>query len=106
MERKKVKMKSEKVEEERRLGSKGEGRLSFTAEAPSPPQPAGRGGKPSSTGRRPPARAAWSRGSLTPATGWPLLQQEQHRRLRWERTVPPEAGLHPPMNWRTRTATE
>ena len=37
-------MKSERVEEvERRQGSKGEGRLSFTAEAPSPPQPAGRG---------------------------------------------------------------
>jgi hypothetical protein len=60
--REKVKMKSEKGREaEKRLGSKGEGRLSFTAEAPSPPQPAGHGGKPSSTGRRPPARAAWSR---------------------------------------------
>jgi hypothetical protein len=65
-----VKMKSERVEEvERRQGSKGEGRLSFTAEAPSPPQPAGRCGKLSFTGRRLPARAAWGRGSLTPATG-------------------------------------
>jgi hypothetical protein len=103
--RKKVKMKSEKREMERGWESKGEGRLSFTAEAPSPPRPAGRAGRPSSTGRRPPAQAAWSRGSLTPAAGWPLLQQEQHRRLRWKRTAPPEAGRHPPMSWRTRTAT-
>jgi len=37
-------MKSEKKNEvEKRRGSEGEGRLSFTAEAPSPPQPAGRG---------------------------------------------------------------
>jgi len=103
---KKVKMKSEKKKVvEKRLGSKGEGRLSFTAEAPSPTQPAGRGGKPLSNDRYQPARAAWSRGSLTPAAGWPLLQQEQHRRLRWERTAPPEAGRRPPMSWRTRTAT-
>jgi hypothetical protein len=66
---------------ERETGGEEEGSLSFTAEAPSPPQPGERGGKPSSTGRWPPARAAWSRGPLTPATGWPLLQQEQRRRL-------------------------
>jgi len=45
-------MKSEKKKEvEKRRGSEGEGRLGFTAEAPSPPQPAGRGGRLSSTGR-------------------------------------------------------
>jgi hypothetical protein len=92
----------EKAKKKRR--SKGEGRLSLTAEAPSPPQPAGRGGRLSSTGRCPPARAAWSRGLLTPAAGWPLLQQEQHRRLQWERTAPPEEGRRPPMGWGTQTA--
>ena len=82
-EKEKEKVKREEGEEksEREAGGEEEGRLSFTAEAPSPPQPGERGGKPSSTGRWPPARAAWSREPLTPATGWPLLQQEQRRRL-------------------------
>jgi hypothetical protein len=81
--REEKRLKEEEGEEksEREAGGEEEGRLSFTAEAPSPPQPGERGGKPSSTGRWPPARAAWSREPLTPATGWPLLQQEQRRRL-------------------------
>jgi hypothetical protein len=101
-EKEKEKVKREEGEEksEKEAGGEEEGRLSFTAEAPSPPQPGEHGGKLSSTGRWPPARAAWSRGPLTPATGWPLLQQEQRRRLQWERTAPPEAGPHPPMSWR------
>ncbi len=40
---------------------KGAGGLSFPAESPPPPQPAGRGGKPLPSGPRSPARAAWSR---------------------------------------------
>jgi hypothetical protein len=80
-ERERLKKEEGEEKSEREAGGEEEGRLSFTAEAPSPPQPGERGGKPSSTGRWPPARAAWSREPLTPATGWPLLQQEQRRRL-------------------------
>ncbi len=53
--REKVKAKREKEMEQ------GEGRLGFTAEALPPPQLAGRGGRPTSSGRCSPARAAWSR---------------------------------------------
>jgi hypothetical protein len=56
---KKKRVKREKMEK-KAVEKRGQGRLSFPAKPPPPPQPAGRGGKPPSSGHRSPARAAWS----------------------------------------------
>ncbi len=55
------KAEKERVKKRGSWWSKGKEKLSFTAEALPPPQLAGRGGRPASSGHRSPARAAWSR---------------------------------------------